>query len=356
MSAKPGILQRLGRRLPNISISARIVIGNSIIIFIGAVGGTLLARYLTSRGISLAAILLLALAGLFFSVLVNLWIVRSALQPFMQLRQYIDRLRPEMISDARFSLTNPDPDTTILASTLSSLIDQLESRERQLHAISEQAIHAQEEERLRIARSLHDDTGQSLSSLIINLERLENHIPADDAKTRQDLIASRQLARDTLNELRVIIHDLRPSILDDLGLIPSIRWYARKNLGDAGIRVDLHLPDEPLNLPNELNTTLFRIAQETINNIVRHSQARRAKISLIQDSREIILRVEDDGLGFYVAGDQGEAIRMHQWGLVGIQERIELVGGSFDLSSEPGSGTCVCVRVPIPETVEAFNG
>jgi two-component system sensor histidine kinase UhpB len=350
MATQPGLFRRLQARLSGIPLYSRIAIGNSIIIVVGAIGGSLLIHLFTERGVELFSILFFALAGFLVSVLLNVWIVRAALRPLLELRRFVDSFESGLACDQALALSNPDPDTGQLAASLSSLIKQLEASNRRLRQISEQAIHAQEAERKRIALSLHDETGQALSTLIINLERLEGRIDGQDSETKSRLTEARLLAQETLNELRKIIHGLRPTILDDLGLAPAIRWYARSNLGAAGIQAEVQVPEEPLALPPELNTALFRIAQEAINNVVRHSGAARAAIHLGLHDDEIQLCVEDDGRGFSAAGDQGEAIRLRHWGLVGIQERVELVGGCFDLTSEPGRGTLLQVSVPLPHT------
>lgn len=350
MAVGPGIFERLQARLSRIPLYSRIAIGNSIIIIAGAIGGTLLIHHFTKQGVELLSILLFALAGMAVSVLLNVWIVRAALRPLLELRRFVDSIESGLACDESIDLNNPDPDTSRLAASLGSLIGQLEAGNRQLRQISERAIHAQEAERKRIALSLHDDTGQALSTLIINLERLENRIADQDPETKSRLAEARMLAQDTLNELRKIIHGLRPAILDDLGLAPAIRWYARSNLEAAGIQAEVQVPEEPLALPAELNTALFRIAQEAINNVVRHSGAARAVISLSLHDGEVWLCIEDDGRGFNAASSQDEAIHLQHWGLVGIQERVELVGGCFDLASEPGRGSLLQVTVPLSHT------
>ncbi|MBN1147781.1 MAG: sensor histidine kinase [Anaerolineales bacterium] len=332
------------------------MIGNSLVILAGAIGGVLLTHVFTEWGVELISILLFALAGLVASVLLNVWIVRAALQPLLELRQFVSGYESGLACERGIALSNPDPDTGQLAASLSSLIEQLENSNCQLRAISGRAIHAQEAERKRIARSLHDDTGQALSTLIINLERLEGGLPVGDLETRAKLAEARRLAQNTINELRKIIHGLRPAVLDDLGLAPAIRWYARSNLEEAGIQVEIDAPEEPLPLTPEQNTALFRIAQEAINNVARHSGAGKAAIHLGVNAALIRLRVEDDGRGFCAAGDQGEAIRLRQWGLVGIQERVELIGGNFSLTSAPGKGACLQVDVPLSRTTEASHG
>jgi two-component system sensor histidine kinase UhpB len=356
MSVNTGVLDRFQGWISNTSLYTRIAIGNSVIIIIGAVGGTIITHFFTERGIELLSILLLALAGITVSVLLNLWIVRTALHPLFELRQFVDGFDLVETSQPGLALTNPDPETDLLAASLSTLIEQLERSNHQLRLLSKRAINAQEEERKRIARHLHDETAQSLSSLIINLERLEKRFPEDEQGFKTQLNAARQLSSSILAELRNIIHGLRPAILDDLGLIPAIRWYARSNLERAGIKVDIQAPDEPLSLPPDLKTTLFRIAQEGINNIVRHSGASSAKINLGSDKNEIYLWLQDDGSGFQVAQNQREAIRMRHWGLVGIQERVDLVNGRFSVISDPQKGSRIEVYIPLPENEEVFDG
>jgi two-component system sensor histidine kinase UhpB len=234
-----------------------------------------------------------------------------------------------------------------LARSIDSLVHQLEERNRELRALSERAINAQEDERKRIALSLHDDTGQALSMLIIHLEQLQKGLPPELSELHVRLEAAHQLAARTLIELRKIISGLRPTVLDDLGLVPAIRWYARAHLEEAGVRVEVMADEESLPLTAQLNATLFRIAQEAVNNILRHAGAGTARISLCRSGNEMRLQVEDDGRGFDLRQIQGEAIRLQRLGLLGIQERAELVGGKVTVNSIPGKGTQVLVSVPV---------
>jgi two-component system sensor histidine kinase UhpB len=247
------------------------------------------------------------------------------------------------------ALANPDPDITQLAAALSSLVNQLDERNQQLRALSERAINAQEDERREIALTLHDDTGQLLSMLIINLERLEGQLPPETADLKGKLAVASNLARQSLASLRKIVYGLRPTILDDLGLVPAIRWIARTNLEEAGIHAEVIASDETEPISPQITSTLFRICQEAINNIIRHSQAQHVRIALNQQNCEIHLQVEDDGIGFDVAQASGQAISLQRLGLLGIQERAQLVGGRVNLESTPGRGTRLAVFVPMTE-------
>jgi two-component system sensor histidine kinase UhpB len=337
---------RWQQRFRCLSIFKRIAIGNSLVIVVGAIGGTLLTRHLTDKAADLWLILLFATIGILLSVFLNGWLISSALRPLRELRQMVDRFQAGQSEEFSFTRTETDPDICKLSSALDSLVGQLEKRNRQLRALSEQVINAQEEERRRIALSLHDDTGQALSMLIINLERLEDRLPAEDIETKKKLATSRELAVRTLGELRKIVRNLRPTILDNLGLIPAIRWYARSSLEEAGIRVVIDAPEETCPLPHQLTSTLFRVAQEAINNIVRHSRANLVSITFCQDLDHLVLKIEDDGIGFDVDQVSLQALSLQQWGLAGIQERANLIGGEIDIVSNPGSGTRIQVRVP----------
>ena len=337
-------------RLKRTPILYRIAIGNAVIIILGAILGTLLTSFLANISATLWHFILFASIGVVISLVLNFIIIQAALRPIRDLRLIVKRIQTKQAEVAQLSLIDTDPDIYHLTLALNSLISQLESSNQQLRLLSDRAITAQEEERKRIARSLHDDTGQSLSTLIINLERLEKHLPKDEGELLQRLQSLRQMAQESLECLRSMIYDLRPAILDDLGLLPAIRWYARTNLEQAGIQVELNFPAEAPDLPQALTTTLFRITQEALNNIIRHSQAKKASISLGFQDGIVTLQVEDNGLGFDPAQMSREAIQLQHWGLVGIRERIELVRGHLAIGSDSSSGTTLTVTVPYRQT------
>ena len=293
------MFRRIQTRLKRTPIFYRIAIGNALIIILGAILGTILTRYLTNLTSTLWHFVLFASVGVLISLALNIYILQVALQPLRDLRQTVNRIQADRTTIDQLLINDTDPDIYQLTKALNSLLTQLETSNQQLRLLSERAINAQEEERKRIARSLHDDTGQSLSSMIITLERMENHLPSDNRELITQLGTLRKMAADNLDNLRSIIYDLRPAILDDLGLLPAIRWFARTNLEGAGIQVDLDFPEElPSSLPQTLTTTLFRITQEGVNNIVHHSQAKKASIKVSLTENEVYLKISDDGHGF----------------------------------------------------------
>ncbi|MBN1450832.1 MAG: sensor histidine kinase [Anaerolineales bacterium] len=342
-----GLIATVRMRLSRLSLFQRIVIGNAMIIVFGAVIGTLITRHLAQQAADWWLITLFATGGILLILIINFWIVGAALKPLRDLGRLAKRLQS---GDATIQLKNPDPYTTRMAETLRSLFLQLEERNRELQALSERAINAQEEERRAIAQSLHDDTGQALSMLIIHLDRIDERIQPRQKELKKQVTDARALASNSLTELRRILSGLRPAILDDLGLVPAIRWFARANLEQVGIHVVVKAPSVPLELSPAMTTTLFRIVQEAVSNIVRHAGARSVTIILQLNGGSVNLHVEDDGRGFDPSHASRDAVELQKLGLLGIRERAELLGGEVQVESAPERGTRLQVSIPLGET------
>jgi two-component system sensor histidine kinase UhpB len=347
MEIFPHLFARLRQFALGVSIFNRVWIGNSVIIIFGAVAGTMITRQLTLFG-NVWLILLFSTAGVLITLLVNRLIIRSALHPIHELGNAIEHVNTGKIDIPDSLKYYRDPDIQRLVAALDSMLKRLANRTSQLQAISERAINAQEEERVRIARSLHDDTAQSISMLIIHLERLKNAIPADIPDLTRRVAEAENVATRLLENLRKVIWDLRPSILDDLGLLAAIRWFARTNLEAVGVAVEFLDGNEVVRLPSHLETMLFRICQEAVSNIIRHADAHKVSIHLWPQEASIWLEIKDDGRGFDIEQAVGGAVYRKQLGLLGIQERVSLVGGEMEVESAAGSGTCLRVRVPLP--------
>ena len=342
-----GLLERYRQSLLRISIIDRVLIGNSVIIIFGAVAGTIITRQMTLFGNG-RLILLFSTVGILITLLVNRWIIRSALQPLHELGDAIEQVHRGQINIPDSLKNYQDPDIHRLVITIDSMLGRIADYTSQLQAFSERAINAQEEERVRIARSLHDDTAQSISMLIIHLERLNNMVPADRPDIIRYISDSQNVATRLLENLRKIIWDLRPSILDDLGLVAAIRWFARTNLEKAGVRVDFWVDNEEMRLPTPLETMLFRIAQEAISNIVRHANASLVSIRLWVADASIWLEVKDNGCGFDLENISASNPGRKPLGLLGIRERASLVHGDVNINSSE-LGTCLQVHLPVPE-------
>lgn len=223
--------------------------------------------------------------------------------------------------------------------------------ERYTKELTTRVLQAQEEERKRLARELHDDTAQSLSTLLINLDLLEQFVPAGSDHLRSGLDRIRTLTERTLDTVRTLSHDLRPTILDDFGLAAALRWYAEEYERTFGVSLDLDIeePQEPL--PLEVELALFRIAQQALTNSGRHAAASRVRLALTFGDSHAILTVADDGIGYDPERVAGPS-RHGGLGLYGMQERAALLGATFDLDTAPGKGTRIVVSVPVPSGTE----
>lgn len=226
------------------------------------------------------------------------------------------------------------------------LYREAQTRERMLAELLYQVVDAQESERQRIARDLHDATGQSLSAIGLGLRGLENALAEQGLPHSVQLDAIQTFANDAMMELRRIIEDLRPPQLDELGLVPALRWYIRAFQDrHPEIAVRFEVQGEMSRLLPEYETLLFRIVQEALTNIAKHADARNVEIGLDIAPEELVIYISDDGVGF----DAGAVMdgRGGGWGLLGIRERTQLLGGESQIRSEPGRGTHVTVRMPV---------
>jgi signal transduction histidine kinase len=232
----------------------------------------------------------------------------------------------------------------------SELERRVAERTRELAGLYRRTLTVQEDERRRIARELHDQTCQELVALVLRCETALA-VPAPEA-VRARLAEARALATATLDGVHRLIFDLRPSILDDLGLVPALRWLAERQLGPLGIAASCELEDLGGRLAPEVETALFRAVQEALSNVARHARAETVLIQLGRRGGVVELEVEDDGQGFDPATAAAPAPSGRGLGLLGMRERLELVGGRAIIESAPGQGTRVRLQVP-PEAALA---
>jgi signal transduction histidine kinase len=217
-------------------------------------------------------------------------------------------------------------------------------RERQenLESYVRQITEAQEEERLRIARELHDETAQELVHLVRKLEQVGERAGPKLAKPVEELL---QTARDTLQSVRRFSRDLRPPVLDDLGLLAAIEMVVEDTNRRLPGGARLNVSGKPRRLDGPVELALFRIAQEALRNVEKHAQASSATVELDFHGQDMRLSVKDDGLGFSLPKNLSQLARRGSLGLLGMKERAELVGGHFELSSSPGRGSRLVVTV-----------
>jgi signal transduction histidine kinase len=223
-------------------------------------------------------------------------------------------------------------------------------REAQRGDLLRQVVAAQEAERQRIARELHDETGQALTAIGLGLRGISTTLQVDADKSAANLRQLEGLVAHSLDELQRLISDLRPSHLDDLGLPAALRWYASEVQARVPLQVQVEVSGDQRPIEAVMNTTLFRVAQEAMTNVVKHAEAKAVKITLAYNVDGVGLRVEDTGRGFDVAAAKAQR---PAWGLMGMEERATLLGGRFALTSQPGQGTCIEVTIPYRPVLEA---
>jgi signal transduction histidine kinase len=236
------------------------------------------------------------------------------------------------------------------------LLDRLQKKEQSLQALLRKTITAQEEERRRISRELHDETSQVLSALMMNIDLLETQLEeartpaAADSRARAEAVKA--LAEEAARNLDKMMLDLRPALLDELGLIAALRWYMAQ-VGDLW-GLDIAFDGGRMGrLPDHVEVAAFRIVQEAVSNCVRHAQASKVFVHVFAEDHALHLEIVDDGVGFDLASVAARARTGEAVGLEGMRERAELAGGSFHVDSGPGTGTRVTAELPIEEGEKA---
>ncbi len=371
----------------------KVLLANSVVILLGATVGTYLATRLHGANDSSGLIALVGfiVTGLLVSVLINYALLKVALAPLAQLR---DTMRHAQAGDLtqKATITGQDPEADQLASAFNAMlaaIDEL-SRSRASHI-----LHAQEQERKRIARELHDETSQALTTLLIGLALLDESASDEHARTR--VAEMRTLVHQTLRAVRNLSLDLRPSALDDLGLLPALRWYVKEYQQKCDVAVELTASGLKERLPAEIETAIYRIVQESLTNTARHAHARHAWVMIREEhathehdaaptrasayvpsgvisynegtvggndaetagpmnaTNRIVVTIRDDGAGFDAAAALKRSWQDRGLGLAGMRERAMLLNGVFTLASRPNQGTTITVSVPLESPTSALG-
>ena len=210
-------------------------------------------------------------------------------------------------------------------------------------------ITAQEDERKRVARELHDDLGQTLGALSLQAEMMERFIPSDSQDAVEQLKQTRALITETTDRMYDLILALRPSALDDLGLVAALRTHAEQSLDGSGISFELNTNGFEKRLSPEMETAMYRIYQEALSNVRRHSEAQHVRINLSIHNDIFESEVQDDGRGFDPQAVNMNGDNPRGLGLLGIKERVSQCGGQVEIKSQPGSGTQIRIRLPLSE-------
>jgi len=330
----------LPRRLLTLPIFYKVLAANSAIVLLGALAGTAItaARVRAHPGVNVAELMAaFVLAGIVVSVAVNAIVLRAALSPLLRIERTIDSVRAGRTGARVPDGTLTDPEIERLGETLNAMLDELDrARERQT-ALGAQVISAQEEERRRISRELHDDTAQSLTSLLLYAKALEEgeQRPA----VREALAEIRDEVGRSLDGVRRLARELRPSALDDLGLAAALDWHVQEFTRRTGLSVRFENGCSGVRLSPAIELALFRVAQEALTNVAKHASARSAAVRLTCSEHLVSLCVHDDGRGFDVAATPAGV------GLYSMRERVALIRGAFTIMSST-HGTEVRAEVP----------
>jgi signal transduction histidine kinase len=216
---------------------------------------------------------------------------------------------------------------------------EVEEARGELRKLSERLVNAQEDERRSLSRELHDEVGQSMSAMLVELGRLESISPAHP-EYRERLARVRGIAETNVGTVRNMALLLRPSMLDDLGLVPALNWQAREVTRRTGLKVKMIAGEINEDLPDAHRTCVYRVVQEALNNCAKHSQAAQVRVVISQDPSGLSVSVQDDGIGF-------DPRRQKGLGVLGMEERVERLGGVLGLESQPGHGAILSIRLPL---------
>jgi two-component system sensor histidine kinase UhpB len=277
--------------------------------------------------------LILALA-IVLTLCTNIWMLQRRFRPLESLIDQIEAIDPAEPTSAGLRRSDPVEEVDRLAGSFHGLLERIEDERRRSGQL---AMRAQEEERRRLARDLHDEVNQALTAILLRLEALAQETPPEQ---RAELAEVKRLVNQAMDELLNLARQLRPTALDDHGLVAALETQMKRYSARTGIETRIDTAGEPEELADVVQTAIYRVAQEALTNVTRHAGATVVALGVEADDEGVELRVSDDGRGF------DPAVRGSGLGLVGMAERARLVGGDLDVRSAPGGGTTITMRVP----------
>jgi two-component system, NarL family, sensor histidine kinase UhpB len=278
--------------------------------------------------------LALLVVGLAALLALDFFLLRRVLSPLVRLTEIMGSVDPDR-PGRRLPVTPFSREGAALVDAFNGMLERLESAR---HEAARTSLAAQEAERLRVARELHDEIGQTLTAVVLEAERAAG---GDPALAQRELARVAEAVHDSLDEVRRIARELRPEALDDLGLVNALIALCSRFNAQDGPRVNRRLDGSLPPLSPEIELVIYRVAQESLTNALRHSEATTATVSLAVDSEGVDLAIEDDGTGMPAKLSGGTA------GIAGMRERALLVGGRLSIESPSGGGTRVRLRVPL---------
>lgn len=339
---------RTPRRLLAAPILVKVLAANAGIVVLGAAVGTWVTLQVARRapdGSHAALGLSFALLGIVLSLAVNYLVLRAAFRPLHNLEEAASAVRRGDLSARAKPTIFTDPEVARLAETFNATLDEMALDRAELRSLASQVVRAQEEERKRISRELHDDTAQVLFAQVLRLTPLKS---SPSAEVRQTATELERMTVDALEGVRRLALELRPPALDDLGLLAALGDLAQRFSEQHNIPADYQARGPRGRLPSEVELVLYRVAQEALTNVGKHARARHVWIDLDRGPDDVTISIRDDGRGFdptavVVRDDRGLGL-----GLFGMVERVALVGGTLHFWPRRGGGTEIFAFVPLP--------
>lgn len=340
-------VQTLFDRLMRMPIALKVLLANVLVVVSGALIGTYLTASVVMRhqDVSRASLVIgFALTGTVISVVLNYWIVRAALEPLQNLERIANAVRQGDFSARAASSRFSDPQVERFGESMNRALEVIEADRQQIRMLADRVIDAQEAERKRIARELHDDTAQLLFAQLLRVSALSNSPHAEVRETAEQI---GEMMSEAMESVRRLGHELRPPALDDLGLKVALEDLAHRMGEQMGIPVEFSTTELRRRMDPAVELVLYRVAQEAMTNTWKHAHASHVWGEIVRDDRGVRLVIEDDGMGFQAdsapLGD-GRGIGM---GLFGMAERVELVGGTLTIDGARNPGTRVEAYIPL---------
>lgn len=336
------MLSRLLHQLFAVSLFYKVLVANGIMLFSATLTGMGLVGVLTPET-ALWGYAGYALAVTALSLLMNWLVLRAAFQPLLQLEETADAIRRGEHDRRAPRSRLSDPAIGRIIDTFNAMLAEQERQRAELAALSSRTLSAQEEERRRIARELHDETAQELTALLVHIRLATDG--SREPLTRERLTELRAATSRALAGVRRIARELRPTILDDLGMAEAVRAYANEALARSGTRAHVSTSGSAARLDPTRELVLYRVIQEALNNVAKHAEAPRVDVVISQAAGSVVASVTDTGRGFQprrTVTPTGQGL-----GLLGMRERLALVGGHLEIESSPGAGTVVRATVPL---------
>jgi len=302
------------------------------------------AEVVAPARISLRPIILSLLAGVTLVALIVSWGVQRVIRPVAELAahsrlvatgDYAVQVAPSTIRELRE-----------LGSAFNEMVEQIARYQAGLRQYVAAITRTQEEERKRIARDLHDDTVQSLIAIGQRIELAREAIAENPEDAAEQLRRLRKMVTETIDSVRQFSRDLRPTVLEDLGLVPALQYLVNELAQQDTIEVAFHVEGTAEGLPADMEVTIYRIVQEALTNVRKHARASRAEVHAQFLPRQVVVTIRDNGVGFTMPDEATDLINIGGFGLMGLKERAQLFGGQVTITSQPGQGTTVQVILP----------